>query len=69
MIINDTKYMHVPVKMNVAQHCNELEDNQPDSKVTGRFNPAYQLEHCDVIEYLARKYDIKGEMRIGQEDS
>lgn len=27
---------------------------------------AGELECCDVIEYLAKKYDIKGEMWSGQ---
>lgn len=58
----------------------QMSERKPLSKAMDAFKrPAYQarsmiaeqgkqMEHVDVAEYLAKKYDIKGEIDDGRED-
>ena len=58
----------------------QMSEHKPLSKARDAFKrPAYQarsmlaeqgkqIEHESVTEYLAKKYDIKGEMQVGRED-
>lgn len=49
-------------------HYGGIAESKPDQKAIERFKkPAYQV--TDVIGYMARKYDIKGEMQFGQKHS
>lgn len=66
-------------KANYIKHMeiDQMSERKPASKAREVFKrPAYQarsmiaeqgkqMEHVDVAEYLAKKYDIKGEMRVG----
>lgn len=63
-------YASSNMRMNARCNYEEMAEKPPDPKATERFKrPAYQLERCDVAEYLAKKHDVKGEMRSGQENS
>ena len=45
-------------------HYGSMAESKPDEKAVERFKkPAYEV--TDVIGYMAKKYDIKGEMQIG----
>ena len=49
---------------------NRLTD-MAETKPTARAAKAFirkAYECCDVVEYMARKYDIKGEIGIGEKD-
>lgn len=49
-------------------HYGGMAESKPDEKAMERFKkPAYEV--TDVIGYMAKKYDIKGEMQVGQEHS
>lgn len=44
-------------------HYGGMAEGKPDEKAMERFKkPAYEV--TDVIGYMAKKYDIKGEMRV-----
>ena len=44
----------------------EMAATKPDAKAAKAFiRKAYEC--CDVLGYMAKKYDIKGEIGIGQE--
>ena len=45
-------------------HYSGMAESKPDKKAMERFKkPAYEV--TDVIGYMAKKYDIKGEMQVG----
>lgn len=45
----------------------DLAETKPDAKATKAFiRKAYEC--CDVLGYMAKKYDIKGEIGIGEEN-
>lgn len=45
-------------------HYGGMAESKPDDKAVERFKKqAYEV--TDVIGYMARKYDIKGEMQVG----
>lgn len=45
-------------------HYGGMAESKPDKKAMERFKkPAYEV--TDVIGYMAKKYDIKGEMQVG----
>lgn len=53
-------------KNDSEMHYGGVEESKPDEKARERFKkPAYEV--TDVIGYTAKKYDIKGEMQVGQE--
>lgn len=45
------------------RHYDSLEKSKSEKAMERFKKPAYQV--TDVIGYMARKYDVKGEMRIG----
>lgn len=55
-------------KNDSEMHYSGMAESKPDKKAIERFKkPAYEV--TDVIGYMAKKYDIKGEMRVGQKHS
>ena len=58
-------YASVNDRLNAESNYTEMEEKAPDPKAVERFRrPAYHQVN-DVSGYLAKKYNIKGEMRSG----
>lgn len=54
------------VSQDRRHHLAEMSATKPDAKAAKAFiRKAYEC--CDVLGYMAKKYDIKGEIGIGQE--
>lgn len=54
------------VNMDRKCHMMEMAETKPPDKATAAFNrKAYEC--CDVAGYMAKKYDIKGEIGIEKE--
>lgn len=54
------------VSQDRRHHLVEMSATKPDAKAAKAFiRKAYEC--CDVLGYMAKKYDIKGEIGIGQE--
>lgn len=49
------------------RHYDSLEKSKSEKAMERFKKPAYEC--CNVTEYLARKYDVKGVMQSGQEHS
>lgn len=55
------------LSLNRKSRLAEMAETKPDAKAAKAFiRKAYEC--CDVAEYMARKYDIKGEIGIGEDD-
>lgn len=55
---------HKQRKNDSELHYGGMAERKPDQKAIERFKkPAYEV--TDVIGYMARKYDVKGEMQVG----
>lgn len=54
------------ISLNHKSRLAGMAETKPDAKAARAFiRKAY--ESCDVTEYMARKYDIRGEIGIGEE--
>ncbi|MEY8378697.1 hypothetical protein AALD22_23570 [Lachnospiraceae bacterium 56-18] len=55
------------VSQDRRHHLVEMSATKPDAKAAKAFiRKAYEC--CDVLGYMANKYDIKGEIGIGEND-